>query len=133
MTSTSSKLRSGPDITCAQLCDNGHKRKVTRVLLDKWPLENTVGVCLDRLPQMVRKYSEIFVSRLGGPLLAKTLTSGLSDPDRHRLTKIMRNRQYEKGDSIFSTGNVPDEIVVLANGTAELISGADARDVAMGE
>jgi CRP-like cAMP-binding protein len=82
---------------------------------------------------MVRKYSEIFVSRLGGPLLAETLKSGLSDPDRHRLNKITSNRQYEKGDAIFLTGNVPDEIVVLANGTAELIGGADARNVAMGE
>jgi CRP-like cAMP-binding protein len=72
---------------------------------------------------MVSKYSEIFFSRFGGPILAERLTSGLDAAERQCLGAIMHKRNFECGDTIFSRNIIPTEILVLTRGTAELESG----------
>jgi CRP-like cAMP-binding protein len=78
---------------------------------------------------MVPEYSEIFFSRFGGPILAKRLVSGLSEPDKQRLSTIMRNRQYDQGQTIFARDVIPAEILILTRGTAELKSGDSADEI----
>jgi len=72
---------------------------------------------------MVTKYSEIFFSRLGGPIFAERLVSGLSEPDRQRLGTIMLTRHYEKGQTIFARDSIPAEILFVKEGSAELKCG----------
>jgi CRP-like cAMP-binding protein len=85
---------------------------------------------------MVPEYSEIIFSRFGGPILAKRLVSGLSEPDKQRLSTIMRSRHYNKGQTIFVRGIVPAEILIFTKGSAELTCGdaaIESRVVAPGE
>ena len=82
---------------------------------------------------MVSEYSEIFLSRFGGPILAKRLVSGLSEPDKQRLSTIMRNRHYNQGQTIFARDIVPAEVLIVTYGTAELRCGSDIRTVSPGE
>jgi CRP-like cAMP-binding protein len=85
---------------------------------------------------MVTKYSEIFFSRFGGPIFAARLVSGLSEPDRQGLGKIMQTRHYEKGQTIFARDSIPAEILFVKKGNAELECGDQAgrtREVAVGE
>ena len=65
---------------------------------------------------MVSEYSEIFLSRFGGPILAKRLVSGLSEPDKQRLSTIMRNRHYNQGQTIFARDIVPAEVLIVTYG-----------------
>lgn len=85
---------------------------------------------------MVAHYSEFFLSRFGGPILAKRLVSGLSESDKQRLNTIMRTRHYEQGQTIFARNVIPAEVLVLTNGSAEIKrSGTpdEARMVVQGE
>ena len=82
---------------------------------------------------MVSEYSEIFLSRFGGPILAKRLVSGLSEPDKQRLSTIMRNRHYNQGQTIFARDIIPAEVLIVTYGTAELRCGSDIRTVSPGE
>lgn len=85
---------------------------------------------------MVPEYSEIFLSRFGGPILASRLVSGISEPDKQRLSTIMRSRHYNQGQTIFARDVVPAEVMVLTKGSAELKRGdmaGDTRMVAEGE
>ena len=85
---------------------------------------------------MVPEYSEIFLSRFGEPILAKRLVSGLDESDKKRLSTIMRNRRYDKGQTIFASDIVPAEVLVLTKGTAELECGdatGSTRTVTPGE
>ena len=85
---------------------------------------------------MVPEYSEIFFSRFGGPIMAKRLVSGLSEPDKQRLSTIMRSRHYERGQTIFARDVVPAEVLVITKGNAELECGSatgETRTVAPGE
>jgi CRP-like cAMP-binding protein len=85
---------------------------------------------------MVPEYSEIFFSRFGGPIMAKRLVSGLSEPDKQRLSTVMRSRQYQKGQTIFARDVVPAEVLVFSKGTAELTCGeanGETRVIAAGE
>jgi len=82
---------------------------------------------------MVSEYSEIFLSRFGEPILAKRLVSGLSEPDKQRLSTIMRNRHYNQGQTIFARDIVPAEVLIVTYGTAELRCGSDIRTVSPGE
>jgi CRP-like cAMP-binding protein len=84
---------------------------------------------------MVPEYSEIIFSRFGSPILAKRLVSGLSEPDKQRLSTIMRSRHYEKGQTIFARDVVPAEILVITKGNAALEGdgAGKIRTVAAGE
>ena len=85
---------------------------------------------------MVSEYSEIFLSRFGGPILAKRLVSGLGEPDKQRLSTIMRSRHYNQGQTIFARDVIPAEVLVLTKGSAELRrgdAGGDCREVEPGE
>lgn len=85
---------------------------------------------------MVAHYSEFFLTRFGGPILAKRLVSGLSESDKQRLNTIMRTRHYEQGQTIFARNVIPAEVLVLTNGSAEIKrSGTpeEARMVVQGE
>ena len=82
---------------------------------------------------MVSEYSEIFLSRLGAPILAKRLVSGLNEADKQRLSTIMRRRHFNQGDTIFARDIVPAEVLIMTYGTAELRCGSDVRIVSPGE
>jgi CRP-like cAMP-binding protein len=82
---------------------------------------------------MVSKYSDIFLSRFGGPILAKRLVSGLSEADKQRLSTVMRRVHYNQGQTIFAKDDIPAEILVITSGDAELRCGSEARSVSPGE
>ena len=85
---------------------------------------------------MASDRNEFSISWFGGPIWAKRLTSELDRDALRKLDSILRRRQCLQGETIFSPDTIPNEIVVLAKGTAEIQS-VDAkrerRSVAAGE
>jgi len=76
------------------------------------------------------------ISWFGGPIWAKRLTSNLDREAKRNLDSISRHRQYSKGDTVFAPDVIPNQIVVLEKGSAE-IEAADEnrgrRAIAVGE
>jgi CRP-like cAMP-binding protein len=61
--------------------------------------------------------------RVGRPILAGDLISRLKRAEVNRLAGLARKCDFETGDIILSPESVPDEILVLKKGQAELVEG----------
>ena len=70
---------------------------------------------------MVLTRNDISLSWFGGPITVERFTAGISDEIVRDLGKLMRKRRYKKGQTVFSTDTIPDEVVVMLSGDIELL------------
>jgi len=71
---------------------------------------------------MTSGLNEFSLPWFGGPIWAKRLTSDLDQESKQSLNSISSRRQYKKGQTILTADAVPNEILVLEKGTAEIES-----------
>jgi CRP-like cAMP-binding protein len=64
--------------------------------------------------------NEISFARCGKPVTVGRIRSGVSEHTFRDLSNFMEKRRYKKGQTIISQDSVPDEIIVIKKGTAEL-------------
>ena len=69
---------------------------------------------------MAFNLDDISFARCGKPVTVGRIRAGVSEDTFRDLSNFMQKRRYKKGQTIISQDSVPDEIIVIKKGTAEL-------------
>jgi CRP-like cAMP-binding protein len=76
---------------------------------------------------MKQSINRVFITTHRTALLVQGLMSEMTDADKRRLMAIIKKRHFRNGEIILADGVVPDEIVVLKNGSANYVRHGQAE------